>query len=732
MTTGHWSFSISVLIGVLAGLVWLVSAWLCWANWRRRGGGGKILALEGLRFLIMTLIGFTLLRPEFVKKIIITEQPEIVILNDASGSMVTRDVLVGDGVVMRRDEWLAERRATNFWKPLEKTAKVIVEDFSKPSTNAGPARYDEGTDLNGALEALLSRQKNLKAVLVLSDGDWNLGQSPLGAATRLRARNVPVYTVAVGSETPLPDLVLLPVAAPSYGLLGEQISIPFKVQSFLPREVKTSITLKGGDGVEVRKEITIPAWGQLQDSLVLQPRALGEFTFNLKLPVQPEESLIDNNEQSFRIAIRTEKLNVLVVESAPRWEYRFLRNALARDPGVDMRCLLFHPGMPVGSGSNYLSAFPESKEALAKYDVIFLGDVGIGGNELTSRDTELIKGLVEQQGSGLVFLPGSRGRQLTLLKDGIAELLPVVYDDKKPEGIAAANESNLILTTAGRGHFLTLLAADENQNEGIWKNLPGFYWSAAVQRTRPGSDVLAVHSAMRNAGGRVPLLVTRPFGSGEVLFMGTDSAWRWRRGVEDKYHYRFWGQVVRWMSHKRHMAQGEGIRLSFSPENPRVGENLFFQATILDLDSATERETVTAKIVSPSGKAERLEFSPVTGGWGVYKSGFTPREGGKYKVTVAGEKGGRRLETEILVDQPQREKTGQPANAAILRELAELTRGASGTVGDLDALVKRISALPETEPVEQRLRLWASPWWGGLILFLLAIYWTARKVAGMI
>ena len=27
--------------------------------------------------------------------------------------------------------------------------------------------------------------------------------------------------------------------------------------------------------------------------------------------------------------------------------------------------------------------------------------------------------------------------------------------------------------------------------------------------------------------------------------MGSDSAWRWRRGVEDKFHYRFWSQVVR-------------------------------------------------------------------------------------------------------------------------------------------------------------------------------------------
>ena len=140
-----------------------------------------------------------------------------------------------------------------------------------------------------------------------------------------------------------------------------------------------------------------------------------------------------------------------------------------------------------------------------------------------------------------------------------------------------------------------------------------------MTRSRPGAEVLAVHSTLRNAAGRVPLLAIRPYGQGEVLFMGTDAAWRWRRGVEDRFHYRFWGQVVRWMAHKRHMAQGEGVRLSYSPENPRSGESLFLQAAITDLSAFNnaELEKVTARIVSPSGRIERLDFVPASGGWGV-------------------------------------------------------------------------------------------------------------------
>ena len=727
--TSHWDISAPPLVLIFAVVVWCVSAWLCWQNWRRRGGRGVAL-LEGFRFAIISLILFTLLKPEQVRRTERTEQPEVVVLTDATGSMKTRDVVLEGNQVVRREEWLADRHRTNFWKPLTKTAKVVVEEFGKPLTNA-TANAEEGSDLSAALDAVLARQKNLKAVMLLSDGDWNLGASPLSAATKYRTQKVPVYTINVGSERSLPDLVVEAVSLPSFGLLGEQISIPFKITSHLPQEVKTFVTLASGAEVDARKPITVPPFGQVQGNIVWAPRSLGNYAFRLSVPVQTAEYLADNNEQNFNIAIRTEKLRVLVVESLPRWEYRYLRNALVRDPGVEVSTLLFHPGMDPGQGTGYLAKFPATREELAKYDVIFLGDVGLGGNELTAKDCDLIKGLVEQQSSGLVFLPGERGRQATFSQHPIGDMNPVLYDDQKVQGISVANESNLHLTATGKGHFLTMLAPDENRNDSIWKNLPGFYWCAGVAKAKPGSDVLAVHSGLRNSGGRLPLLVTRSYGGGEVLFMGTDSAWRWRRGVEDRYHYRFWGQVVRWMAHKRHMAGGEGLRLSYSPENPKMEESIFLQATALDL-GGSGKETVSATITSATGKKEQLDFTPVEGGWGVFKANFVPREGGKYRISLIGQSGKRKLDTDVLVTRPMREKLGQPANPAILREVSDLTRGMSGSVGELERIVRAISALPEKEPAEERLRLWANAWWGGAMLLLLAIYWTLRKVLGLI
>lgn len=726
----NWSFGTSWSSLILGIMVALVSAWVCYANWQRSGRRPAVARLELLRFVLILLLFFTLLRPEVVRTLERKEKPEVAVLLDTSGSMNSRDVQI-DTNLLSRSEWVAAQLQRDFTKPWQKDAKVAFTSFPEADTNSTKAI--QGTDINQAMQAVLERAENLKAVVLLTDGDWNKGKSPLGSASQFRESGIPVYSVVTGRETPLPDLSLETVTPPSYGLFGEQITIPFVLRSYLPQEIKTTVTLFKQGNEEVRKEVTIPAMGQLHETILWYPRAVGESELTLKIPPQEGELLPENNQQSFRINVRVETLKVLVVDSLPRWEYRYLRNALARDPGVEMNSIIFHPGMRPGGGKGYLPAFPSTRDTISRYDVIFLGDVGIGEGELTSQDVELIKGLVEQQASGLVFIPGRRGRQQSFADSPLKDLLPVTLETGRPEGIQLQNESVLTLTSMGKGHLLTRFDSDESLNAQIWQNLPGFFWSAGVEKSRPGSEVLGVHSALRNASGRLPMLVTRSAGAGKVLFLGTDSAWRWRRGVEDKYHYRFWSQVVRWMAHKRHLAEKEGIRLSYSPERPQPKETVFLQTTVLDASGfPAEEGPVTGTITSPGGRTEQVQFSILEGGWGVFKTSFTPQELGKYKFLIEAPKAGRKLETELAVEQPTVEKIGQPVNRQVMQEIASITGGKSVTVEQLNELVHEIALAPEPKPLERRVRLWSNPWWGGLLLFLLTLYWIGRKMAGMV
>ncbi len=188
-----------------------------------------------------------------------------------------------------------------------------------------------------------------------------------------------VIGVPVGSVTRLPDLELLSFDLPTFGIVGKTVSIPVTIDSSLPRPTPAVLTLENSDGTSQTKEVVIQAMGKTSTVFSWKPTTVGNFHLTIKLPKHPEELLPDNNQRTATIAIREERLKVLVVESYPRWEYRYLRNALSRDPGVDVSCLLFHPGLSKVGGGNkdYIAEFPNELEDLAKYDVVFLGDVGL-------------------------------------------------------------------------------------------------------------------------------------------------------------------------------------------------------------------------------------------------------------------------------------------------------------------------------------------------------------------
>ena len=75
---------------------------------------------------------------------------------------------------------------------------------------------------------------------------------------------------------------------------------------------------------------------------------------------------------------------MLLVEGAPRFEYRFLRNLLGRDKTIELAHALAggrhgfqRPGQDAGDAEKVttLKIFPVRREDLAAYDVVIFGDV---------------------------------------------------------------------------------------------------------------------------------------------------------------------------------------------------------------------------------------------------------------------------------------------------------------------------------------------------------------------
>jgi hypothetical protein len=718
-------------IGIIALILVAV---LCVVSWKRSPHPKRTAALESLRFLSAFAVVILLWQPEWLTTVHPNTKPQIAILWDDSKSMTTIDaalpsVLSEKSDVTSRAEWVKKAITSDLWKPLEANGanEVTTLSFATPPAENGAIA---GTDLDAPLTDLLDKQGNLRAVVLLSDGDYNLGSPPVAAAQKLRLRGVPLFPIPIGSKVRLPDLDLLSVTAPTYGIVGENVQIPFTIRSSLDRQVRTIVRLRDESGKERTKDIIIPPNSETYDSILWRLEKEGSSTLEISIPVADGELVATNNSRKFTIAGRPEKIRVLVIETLPRWEYRFLRNALSRDPGVELSCLLFHPALGPGEGKDYIQEFPSKIEDLAKYDVIFLGDVGT--DQITKEQCTLIRGLVENQASGLIFMPGSQGNQFSLLDSDLADLMPVILDDTNPKGMSEAIPSPLTLTTEGRASLLTMLGNNEEENPEIWRRLPGFFWHAPVIKAKGGTEVLAVHGNRRGKFGPIPLLVTKPAGSGKILFMGIDSAWRWRRGVEDLYHYRFWGQVARWMSYQRNMAAGQRVRLFYNPERPEPGATVTLNANAFDPNGAPLKEgTVSVDLTAPDGRTQRIDLQKNESAWGAFSGRFKVDLPGAWKLraTATGAED-KPLETTLIVQGVEIEKVGQPARPEVLEEMAKVSRGRVIQPEQLADLIREITALPEPRPLESRIPLWSH--WATIaaLVTLLGIFWIGRKLNG--
>lgn len=723
----QWT-GLSVAISIVA-LVAVCA--LSWFAWRRSGYRPQVLWLELLRIGIVGFAVFLLNQPETVEEFRPSEKPTVVVLGDQSLSMSTQDVGFGDSgstPLLTRSRAIEPLMDPSSWESVEGEMEVVITPIA--SDNGG-AR----SNLHDPLKNARDEHPNLRAIVIASDGDWNDGLPPVQAAMRLRVEKIPVFSVPVGSPTRLPDLDLISFDVPTFGVAGKNVRLPFTIESSLARDHIAEIELKVSDGTTIQHQVRVAAMGRTSDAILWKPESTGDYVLSLELPMNPEEKIAENNRKETPIAIREEKLKVLVVESLPRWEYRYLRNALSRDPGVEVSCLLFHPGLEKVGGGNrdYIQEFPEKLEDLAQYDVVFLGDVGIEDKQLTEEQCRLLKGLVEQQASGLVFMPGYKGHMLSLVGSPLDPLLPVVFDTAQPMGWGSRTPSHFALTELGRRSLLTKLADTQDENMQVWENLPGFQWHAPVIRAKAGTDILAVHQESSNEFGRVPLLVTRTFGAGKILFMGTDGAWRWRRGVEDLYHYRFWGQVVRWMAYQRNMAEGELMRFYYSPEQPQVRQTVALTANVMGQGGEPlSKGLVTARIVAPSGRTETVTLTNSGAEWGAFAGTFTATEPGRHDVVLRCRENNSEMSTTLFVQGATLEQVGKPGRPEVLEELSRLTQGQVLDGGDIAQIIKAVAEVPEPPSRIRRVQLWSHPLVAATLVLLLGLFWVGRKMAGLI
>ncbi len=616
-----------------------------------------------------------------------------------------------------------------------------------------------GDSLNEALNFL--KGQRIAGVIVISDGRNNRGMlKPEQVAEAAGLKDIPIYTVGVGNPEEPKDIALVNLEARDVVLVNDKINfnIIFRSRGYEGQNV--TATLRFGDEVKQTKEIKLKGHNLVQrDCLSYKPEKQGEFEVVIELKVKPGEQFKENNKLTHQLKVVDEKIKVLYVDCYPRWEYRYLKNALIRDETMKVQCLLqsADEGFPQESspGVDPLAQFPVTRtELFENYHVIILGDIDPSHprQPISPEQMKWIKEFAQKMRGGVLFMAGENFSPDCYRDTPLEDLIPVLSERLGPGEIWRWSEPkttvyHLKLTAEGKEHSIVRLTSDKQANIELWEDndrresnsLPGFYWWYPARKAKPGTVVLAVHPKDKNdKRQRRPLIAYMNTGGGDAMYVGVDSTWRWRAGVGDIYFYRFWSQAIRFLSTR--ILLGKTKHHSISTDKPAYLLNEQVNITALfrdrDLRPATE-EKKKVNLRTPDGTDSPLELTLNPNNPGTYTGSFAVRHLGWHKLWIGTgaedpEKG--QAFTTFNVEVPVLERKDPRTNRELLKLMAKLSKkGKYFEIHQLDEVPDNVEEIIETIDTQvSEDRLWDKSWVLILFVALLATEWIGRKLRKLV
>jgi hypothetical protein len=438
------------------------------------------------------------------------------------------------------------------------------------------------------------------------------------------------------------------------------------------------------DGLEVERR-SVALTGKEQLVTFRHKRAEeGQAVIRVRVGTQEGEETADNNAAEMPIRVIDKKIKVLLAEEIPRWDYRYLRTALLRDPHVEAKVYLHQIDRQVAdSDALYLTSFPATEKDLFEYDLLILGS--LRPKFLRDDQMELLETFVSKMGGGLIFMAVENISPALWADTALEPLLPVRLSRqarpwRDPDRLELHTaERQLELTDEGRGHTLTTLDPEPDRNERIWRDFPPHYWVAGVGGPKPAAQVL-VQSTNARDGTALPVVVTQPYGLGRVLYIGVDSSWRWRYKVGDRDFVRFWGQTVQFLTLSRLLGQNKRLQIVADREVYEAGETVSLSVRVLDPSFQPRiEEEIAVRIEDQTDKRHDIRAFLEPDRAGVYSAVFQIPYEGHFSVTV--EDAG---ETALLEFDARRARLERRDPEANWPAMAQIAGAAGGQLLPLD------------------------------------------------
>jgi hypothetical protein len=312
-------------------------------------------------------------------------------------------------------------------------------------------------------------------------------------------------------------------------------------------------------------------------------------------------------------------------------------------------------------------------------------------------------------------------------------MLPVEFDtpavESSLEGVAD-RPVKLDLTAAGRASLMLRLSDKEEESLVLWKQLPPVYWVARVSRPKPAAEVLLVDPdpGKESRFGKMPVLALQRYGLGQVMYVGTDNTWRWRKNVGDVYYTALWGQIGQRLSIQHLLGGSKKTQLTTDRQNYVTGDRVSLFARLYNdnIDPLTEATVKGIYGLRTGGQKTEVTLRPIPEQPGLYRGEFIAPSPGAYQFFVE-----RDLDVplDFNVTEPKFELGETAMNEPLLRDMASISGGQFFREEDLHKLPDTISAKTDRVRSPLEVELWSSPLYFILMLLVVTAEWILRKAS---
>lgn len=763
VSTGRWTLravsDLSPLWAIVLGVIALVAAGV---NFSPRVALARRLrvTLALLRVAGFAIVLLALYQVELEMSVTRAQKPVVAVLLDTSESM---SVLDAAGDKARLDT--AKSLLTGPLASLELNARIARYDVSwalhapgdtrsldaatptpstqpaltRPAITSESAERPGTTRLYSSLADLLRREPDVRAVVMLTDGNDSTGNEGSLVAPIFASRRTPVFPVVIGQER-VPRLAKLQVNASADVIrLGDEITlhttlsasdVPEQAVAVKVHERGKSEPIASRENVRIGKE---PA----SVSFVIKPTTAGRHVYRIAAEgvkgATSGASLVSERE----VEVIDQKLRVLYAD-IPRDERKILGHWLARDPIVSLAAVTMMPkGGWFAQGDtqhkNIGEGLPNDEAELFRYDIVILGDIPRAyfraGGDVAETKLQRLAEFVSRRGGGLVTLGGRSVYGAGQYQDSeLARLLPFTLETRDDAQMPKA--FRLTPTTAGLSHPVMRIEFEPQANREAWDDMPTLEGSNLVGAVRPGATLLAVRQTER---GPLPMLAMQSVGKGQVLSMAFDTTWRWEmmRPLESEDHYRrFWGNVVRVAAPDPRLSPRSPV-ITRHKSRPAVGDRVTLSTRLVDESyRPLQGADLQVRIVSPSGVASLAYPADSRQSPGLYEYDVTLDEPGVWEVTA---KFGDRVSTDRIVAGGSHEEMDDPgAKPTAMSAFAKATGGKAFTPDNASQLPGAIDFTPRLAASAVAVPLWNLPIVLVALIAIVCVDCVIRKRRGLV